>query len=65
MSIIGGYRWAGMVCDCGRPARGESTTSEHTGAVAHWCRQCSVEHCELDRYLRAQPGHPARLGHRR
>lgn len=42
-------------CACGRPARGDgATTSPATGAVAHYCRQCSVEHCELDRYLLAR-----------
>jgi hypothetical protein len=28
-----------------------SATSAATGSLVHWCRQCSVEHCELDRYL--------------
>jgi hypothetical protein len=49
-------------CACGRPARGDgATTSPATGAVAHYCRQCSVEHCELDRYLLARHDPRARI----
>ena len=43
-------------CACGRYARGYgAVTTEATGAVVHYCRQCSLEHCELDRYLRENP----------
>lgn len=53
--------WSSMVCRCGRPARGDAVTTPETGAVDHFCRQCSPEHCELDAYLRNLPGFVAKV----
>lgn len=40
-----------LLCGCGARARGDVESDVH--APAHFCRQCSVSHCELARVFRA------------
>ena len=39
-----------IVCDCGRAARG--WTPEERPAPEHYCRQCSPQHCLMQRHFR-------------
>lgn len=41
------------VCWCGERPRGNVDTST-AGVPAHFCRQCSEGHCELEHYLRGR-----------
>ncbi len=41
-------------CRCGRPIRGQVEDSDQ--APAHFCRQCSPEHCEMAAHIRNRVG---------